>query len=42
MSDFFPEPKYIGGEVKLKLGLSNYATKTDFKKWNMSWHIIFR
>ena len=36
MSDFFPEPKYIGGEVKLKLGLSNYATKTDFKKWNMS------
>ena len=27
----FPEPKSLGGKVKVALDLSNYATKTDFK-----------
>ena len=30
MSEYFPEPKYLG-KVKVKLDLSNYATKTDLK-----------
>ena len=31
MSGYSPEPKYLGGKVKVELDLSNYATKTDFK-----------
>ena len=31
MSDYFPEHKYSGGRVKVKLDLSNYATKADLK-----------
>ena len=31
MSEFFPEPKSLGGKVKVELDLSNYATKTDLK-----------
>ena len=27
MSEFFPKPKSLGANVKLELGLSNYATK---------------
>ena len=30
MSDYFPELKSSGGRVKVKLDLSNCATKTDF------------
>ena len=29
MSEYFPDPKFLG-KVKVKLDLSNYATKTDF------------
>ena len=29
MSEYFPEPKYSGGRVKVELDLSNYSTKTD-------------
>ena len=29
MSQYFPEPKYSGGRVKVELDLSNYPTKTD-------------
>ena len=29
MSEYFPEPKSLGGKVKVELDLSNYATKTD-------------
>ena len=29
MSEYFPEPKSLEGKVKVKLNLSNYATKTD-------------
>ena len=32
MSEYFPEPKSSGGRVKVQLDLSNYSTKTDFKK----------
>ena len=28
MTEYFPEPKHLGGRVKVKLYLSNYATKT--------------
>ena len=31
MSEYFPEPKSLGGRVKVELDLSNYATKADFK-----------
>ena len=31
MSEYFPEPKFSGGRVKVELDLSNYATKADLK-----------
>ena len=31
MSEYFPEPKFLGGRVKVELDLSNYATKGDLK-----------
>ena len=31
MSQYFPEPKSLGGIVKVELDLSNYATKADLK-----------
>ena len=31
MSEYFPEPKSLGGRVKVELDLSNYATKADLK-----------
>ena len=32
MSKFFPEPcEPLGGDINVKVGLSNYATKTDLK-----------
>ena len=31
MSEYFPEPKSLGGRVKVELDLSHYATKVDFK-----------
>ena len=31
MSEYFPEPKSLGGRVKVELNLRNYATKTDLK-----------
>ena len=30
-NEYFPEPKSLGGKVKVELDLSNYATKTDLK-----------
>ena len=29
MSEYFPEPKSLGGRVKVELDLSNYSTKPD-------------
>ena len=31
MSEYFPEPKLLGGRAKVELDLSNYPTKTDLK-----------
>ena len=31
MSEYFPEPNTSGGRVKVKLDLSNYASKADLK-----------
>ena len=31
MNEYFPEPKSLGGRVKVKLDLSNYVTKVDLK-----------
>ena len=31
MSEYFPEPKYLGGRMKVELDLSDYATKADLK-----------
>ena len=31
MNEYFPEPKSLGGRVKVKSDLCNYATKVDFK-----------
>ena len=32
MSAYFPEPKSLGGRVKVELDFSNYATKSNLKK----------
>ena len=34
MSKYFPEPKSLGGRVKVELELSNYAAKSDLKICN--------
>ena len=31
MSEYFPESKCLGANVKIELDLSNYATKADLK-----------
>ena len=31
MSEYFPEPKSLGGRIKVELDLSNYATNADLK-----------
>ena len=31
MSGYFPEPKSLGGKVKVELDLSNYGIKTDLE-----------
>ena len=31
ISEYFPEPKTLGGKVKVELYLSNYATKADLE-----------
>ena len=31
MRKYFPEPKSLGGRVKVELDFSNYATKADLK-----------
>ena len=31
MSEFFPEPKFSWGRVKVELNLSNYAKKANLK-----------
>ena len=35
MSEYFREPKYSGGKVKVELDLSNYTTNADLKKCSM-------
>ena len=44
MSDYFPEPKSLGGRVKVELDLSNYKTKTDFQKMQQEliYHILLK
>ena len=32
MSEYFPKPKSLGTNVKVKLDLSNYPTQLDLKK----------
>ena len=32
MKEYFPEPKYSRGRVKVELDLSNYATKACLKR----------
>ena len=35
MSQYFPKPfRSFGGNINVKVDLSNYATKTDLKKRN--------
>ena len=34
MSEYFPKPKSFEERVKVKLDLSNHATKADLKKRN--------
>ena len=31
MTEYFPQPKLVGGSVKVELDLSNYGTKADLK-----------
>ena len=39
MVKYFPKPKSLAGNVKVELDLSNYETKADLKKRNMSRYI---
>ena len=41
MAEYFPEPKSLGRNVKVKLDLSSYATKADLENSNRRWYIIF-
>ena len=41
MSEYFPEPKFSGGRVKVELDLSNYTPKTDLKKQQVLIHQNF-
>ena len=34
MSEYFPKPKPVGGNAKVELDLSNYATKANLIKYN--------
>ena len=34
MSEYLPEPRTLGVQLKVELDLFNYATKTRFKKCN--------
>ena len=34
MNEYFSEPNYSGGRVKVELDLFNYATKADLKQCN--------
>ena len=34
MSEYFPKPRPLGGNVKVRLDLSNQATKSDSNKRN--------
>ena len=36
MTEYFPKPNSLRGNVIVQLDLSNYATKTDLRKCNMS------
>ena len=39
ISQFFPKPyELFGGDINVKVGLSNYATKLDLK--NAKWEVI--
>ena len=40
MSEYFPEPKSLGGRVKVELDLFNYATKADLKMQQVLIHKI--
>ena len=31
MTEYFPKPRSLGGNVKIELNSSNYATKADLK-----------
>ena len=31
MTEYFTEPKFLGGRVKIESDLTNYATKSDLK-----------
>ena len=31
MSEYFPKPRPLGGNAKIKLDLSNYPTKADLR-----------
>ena len=40
MSQYFQKPyEPFGCNIDVKVDLSNYATKTDLKKWNRNWYV---
>ena len=41
MSKYFPKPKFLEANVKVELGLSNYATKADLKNATVLIHQIY-
>ena len=41
MSEYFPQPKSLGGRVKFQLDLSNYTTTTDLKMQQVLIHHLF-
>ena len=41
MSEYIPKPNIKWVNVKVELGMSNYAAKADLKKYNRCWYIKF-
>ena len=42
MTQYFPKPfKSFVRNINVRVDLLNYATKTDFKKYNTHWYLKF-
>ena len=42
MSEYFLEPKSLGGKVKVELDMPNYPTKTDLRMQQLIHHLLLK